>query len=34
MTVWRIEHHATGRYLVAEYAEMARQFAHARLDGR
>jgi hypothetical protein len=34
MPVWRIEHDATGRYLVAEYAEMARQFAHARLDGR
>ena len=34
MPVGRIEHDATGSYLVAEYAEMARQFAHARLDGR
>ena len=34
MPVRRVEHDATRRYLVAEYAEVVRQLAHASLDGR
>jgi aspartyl/asparaginyl-tRNA synthetase len=34
MPVWRVENHATRRYLVAEYAEMARELTHASLHGR